>query len=57
MVDDAFLVSSDAGIYDRIIVQDLIKEVAQTKQLDLHASRCFKGTPRRGEGGGWKRKE
>lgn len=41
-----FIFSSDAGIYDRIIIQDLIKEVAQTKQLDMQAARNFKGTTR-----------
>ena len=34
---------SDAGIYDRVVVQDLIKEVAQTQQLSSKATRRFKG--------------
>ncbi|EGF82269.1 hypothetical protein BATDEDRAFT_16167 [Batrachochytrium dendrobatidis JAM81] len=33
---------SDVGIYDRIIVQELIKEVAQTQQLDSSAKKQFK---------------
>ncbi|KAH9276924.1 hypothetical protein BASA83_000436 [Batrachochytrium salamandrivorans] len=33
---------SDVGIYDRIIVQELIKEVAQTQQLDSGAKKQFK---------------
>ncbi|KAJ1985616.1 Replication factor C (RF-C) subunit [Dimargaris cristalligena] len=33
---------SDVGIYDRIVVQDMIKEVAQTQQVDTNAQRKFK---------------
>ncbi|KAL1922833.1 uncharacterized protein VTP21DRAFT_9209 [Calcarisporiella thermophila] len=33
---------SDVGIYDRVVVQDLIKEMAQTQQVDASASRRFK---------------
>lgn len=33
---------SDAGIYDRIVVQDLIKTIAQTSQLDSEKMREFK---------------
>ncbi|RUS20303.1 P-loop containing nucleoside triphosphate hydrolase protein [Endogone sp. FLAS-F59071] len=33
---------SDVGIYDRIVVQDLIKEVAQTQQVDANARHKFK---------------
>ncbi|KAI8914741.1 P-loop containing nucleoside triphosphate hydrolase protein [Powellomyces hirtus] len=32
----------DVGIYDRIIVTDLIKEIAQTQQVDANAKRAFK---------------
>jgi replication factor C subunit 3/5 len=35
---------SDAGIYDRIVVQELIKTVAQTNQLDSNIQKEFKGT-------------
>jgi len=35
---------SDVGIYDRIVVQDVIKDIAQTQQIDSNASRNFKGT-------------
>lgn len=34
---------SDAGIYDRIVVMDLIKSAAQTHQLDGTGQREFKG--------------
>ncbi|KAI9207139.1 P-loop containing nucleoside triphosphate hydrolase protein [Polychytrium aggregatum] len=33
---------SDVGMYDRIVIQDLIKEVAQTQQVDSSAKRKFK---------------
>lgn len=33
---------SDVGIYDRIVVMDLIKNVAQTQQLDINSQREFK---------------
>lgn len=33
---------SDANIYDRVVVMDLIKNVAQTQQLDLNGQREFK---------------
>lgn len=34
---------SDAGIYDRIVIQELIKTVAQTNQLDTNVQKDFKG--------------
>lgn len=34
---------SDVGIYDRIVVQEIIKELAQTQQLDKTKHR-FKST-------------
>ncbi|OMH80347.1 Replication factor C subunit 5 [Zancudomyces culisetae] len=34
---------SDAGIYDRIVVQDLIKEIAQTQQVTVNSPKKFKG--------------
>lgn len=34
---------SDAGIYDRIVVMELIKNAAQTHQLDSTGQREFKG--------------
>lgn len=33
---------SDVGHYDRVVVQDLLKEVAQTQQVDLSARQRFK---------------
>ncbi|KAI7831986.1 activator 1 38 kDa subunit [Kickxella alabastrina] len=33
---------SDAGIYDRVIIQDLIKEIAQTQQVATTSARKFK---------------
>ena len=33
---------SDVGSYDRVVVQDLLKEVAQTQQVDQNAKQRFK---------------
>lgn len=33
---------SDVGNYDRVVVQDLLKEVAQTQQVDINARQRFK---------------
>lgn len=33
---------SDVGIYDRIVIQDILKEMAQTQQVDLNAKKRFK---------------
>ncbi|KAF9738160.1 hypothetical protein PMIN06_005205 [Paraphaeosphaeria minitans] len=33
---------SDVGNYDRVVVQDLLKEVAQTQQVDMNAKQRFK---------------
>ena len=33
---------SDVGIYDRLVVQDIIKETAQTQQVDASARKPFK---------------
>lgn len=33
---------SDLGIYDRVVIQELLKEVAQTQQVDLTAKQRFK---------------
>jgi len=33
---------SDVGTYDRVVIQELLKEVAQTQQVDLNAKQRFK---------------
>ena len=33
---------SDVGNYDRVVIQDLLKEVAQTQQVDMNAKQRFK---------------
>lgn len=38
-----YFVYSDAGIYDRVVVQELIKTVAQSHQLDSTTQKEFKG--------------
>ena len=35
---------SDVGIYDRVVIQELIKTVASTQQLDSSGQREFKGS-------------
>lgn len=39
-----FLIS-DAGSYDRLVIQDILKEIAQTQQVDQNARHRFKGEP------------
>ncbi len=34
---------SEAGSYDRVVIQELLKEIAQTQQVDLNAKQRFKG--------------
>lgn len=34
---------SDVGLYDYVVVQEIIKEIAQNKQLDVNAKHPFKG--------------
>ncbi|KAF9790618.1 P-loop containing nucleoside triphosphate hydrolase protein [Thelephora terrestris] len=36
------LTPSDVGNYDRVVIQDLLKEIAQTQQVDLNAKQRFK---------------
>jgi hypothetical protein len=38
------MLHSEAGNYDRVIVQELLKEIAQTQQVDLNAKQRFKGS-------------
>ncbi|EJD06959.1 P-loop containing nucleoside triphosphate hydrolase protein [Fomitiporia mediterranea MF3/22] len=33
---------SDVGIYDRVVIQEILKEIAQTQQVDLNAKQRFK---------------
>lgn len=40
-------VRSDLGMYDRVIVQDVIKSIAQTQQIDANAKHQFKGKMRK----------
>ena len=35
--------ASDVGMYDRIVIQEILKEIAQTQQVDLNAKQRFKG--------------
>lgn len=34
---------SDVGNWDRQVIQDILKEIAQTQQVDLNAAKRFKG--------------
>ena len=38
-----FSLVSDVGIYDRVVIQELIKTVAQSHQLESSTQRDFKG--------------
>ena len=38
-----FVLSSDVGIQDRVVIQELIKNVAQVNQLDSSTQKDFKG--------------
>lgn len=38
-----YLEYSEAGYYDRVVIQELLKEIAQTQQVDLNAKQRFKG--------------
>lgn len=35
-------ITSDAGNYDRLVIQDILKEIAQTQNVDLNAKHRFK---------------
>lgn len=35
--------NSEAGNFDRVVIQELLKEIAQTQQVDLNAKQRFKG--------------
>ena len=34
---------SEVGNYDRVVIQEILKEIAQTQQVDLSAKQRFKG--------------
>ena len=34
---------SEVGNYDRVVIQEILKEIAQTQQVDLNAKQRFKG--------------
>jgi hypothetical protein len=34
---------SEVGNYDRVVIQEIIKEIAQTQQVDVSARHRFKG--------------
>lgn len=34
---------SDVGNYDRVVIQEILKEIAQTQNVDLSAKQRFKG--------------
>lgn len=34
---------SEVGHYDRVVIQEILKEIAQTQQVDLNAKQRFKG--------------
>lgn len=40
---EALKLYSEAGSYDRVVIQELLKEIAQTQQVDLNAKQRFKG--------------
>ena len=37
------LLCSEVGNYDRVVIQEIIKEIAQTQQVDMSARHRFKG--------------
>lgn len=38
-----FVLYSDAGIYDRVVIQELLKTMAQSHQLESTLQKDFKG--------------
>lgn len=36
-------VTSEVGNFDRVVIQEILKEIAQTQQVDLNAKQRFKG--------------
>ena len=40
------MILSDVGNYDRVVIQEILKEIAQTQQVDLNAKQRFKGPSR-----------
>lgn len=37
------MVHSEVGMYDRVVIQEILKEIAQTQQVDINARHRFKG--------------
>jgi hypothetical protein len=35
---------SEVGNYDRVVIQEILKEIAQTQQVDVNAKQRFKGS-------------
>jgi hypothetical protein len=35
---------SEVGNYDRVVIQEILKEIAQTQQVDVSAKHRFKGS-------------
>ena len=44
-MNDLRTFDSEVGNYDRVVIQEILKEIAQTQQVDLSAKQRFKGTP------------
>lgn len=42
-VELIYLPRSEVGNYDRVVIQEILKEIAQTQQVDVNARHRFKG--------------
>lgn len=38
-----FYIQSDVGFYDRLVIQEMLKDLAQTQQISRDAPREYKG--------------
>jgi replication factor C subunit 3/5 len=43
IIVDVVWLHSEVGNYDRVVIQELLKEIAQTQQVDINARHRFKG--------------